>query len=178
MRNTIFAAAIACAAFAAPASAQGAVDPDHLMELLDGAGFPAENFSEEADYRQILVSKPGSHQFMVELFDCEGGKSCDTMEFFVGIPMDNPPTREALAAFDGAGDGAEVSFDRKGAPRMIYTVTVPDDGLTDAAFLEQVQAWEGRVKSFQDFLAGKPAAAQAPAAAAGAPATDAGAAAS
>jgi len=158
--------ATAAMAFAVPAHAQTTVDPDHLIELLDGAGFPAEYFSQEPDYRQILVSKPGHHQFLVELYDCENGKTCDTIEFFVGFPMDNPPTRDALAAYDGPHEGAEISLDRQGKPRMVLPLELPDEGLTDALFIERVQGFETMMNGFYGFLTGKPAEAAAASAAA------------
>jgi hypothetical protein len=160
---------IAATAFAVPAQAQNTVDPDHLIEILDGAGFPAEYFSQEPDYRQILVSKPGNHQFLVELYDCENGKTCDTVEFFVGFPMDNPPTRDALAAYAGPHEGAEISLDRQGKPRMVMPLDLPDDGLSDAVFIERVQGFETMMNGFYGFLTGRPAAA-APVAAAAPPA--------
>jgi len=150
-------------AFAVPAHAQDAptVDPDHLIDVLKGAGYPAENFSHEKDYRQILISKPGAHQFLVEMYDCEDGKTCNTMEFFVTFAMDHPPTKEAIAAYSGPHDGADVDIDRRGAPRMVMDVALPDEGLNDADFLAKVQGFETMVSGFNDFLTGKPAAAPA-----------------
>jgi hypothetical protein len=154
---------LAALAFATPAQAQDAptVDPDHFMTVLKDAGYPAENFSHEKDYRQILVSKPGSHQFLVEMYDCEDGKTCNSMEFFVTFPMDHPPTKEAIAAYSGPHDGASIDTDRRGAPRMVMDVELPDEGLTDAVFLEKLAGWETMMAGFGDFLTGKPAAAPA-----------------
>jgi hypothetical protein len=167
---------LAALALATPAQAQDSptVDPDHFITVLKDAGFPAENYSHEKDYRQILISKPGFHQFLVEMYDCEDGKTCNSMEFFVTFPMDNPPTKEAIAAYTGPHDGADIDTDRRGAPRMVMDVELPDEGLTDAAFLEQVQSWETMMSGLSNFLAGKPAetapAAQAAAAGDSAPA--------
>jgi hypothetical protein len=151
---------LAALALAAPAQAQESptVDPDHFMTVLKDAGYPAENFSHEKDYRQLLVSKPGSHQFLVEMYDCENGKTCNSMEFFVTFPMDHPPTREAIAAYTGPHEGATLDTDRRGAPRMVMDVFLPDEGLTDAAFLEQVASFETMMTGFNNFLSGKPAA--------------------
>jgi len=150
---------LAALALAMPAHAQEAptVDPDHLLDVLKGAGYPAENFSHEKDYRQLLISKPGFHQYLVEMYDCEDGKTCNTMEFFVTFPMDHPPTREAIAAYTGPHEGATLDTDRRGAPRMVMDVFLPDEGLTDAAFLEQVHSFETMMAGFNNFLAGKPA---------------------
>ena len=147
----------AAAAFATTAHAQTTVDPDHYMSVLKDAGWPAENFSDEKDYRQILVSKPGSHQFLVEMYDCEDGKTCNSMEFFVTFPMDNPPSKEALAGYTGPHDGADIDTDRRGAPRMVMSVHLPDEGLTDVVFLEKVQGFETMMTGFYGFLTGKPA---------------------
>lgn len=168
IRVALIAAAMA---FAVPAHAQSTVDPDHLITVLNDAGFPAEYFSQQADYRQILISKPGNHQFLVELYDCENGKTCDTLEFFVGFPMENPPNKATLDSYSGPREGAEISLDRQGKPRMVLSIEVPDDGLTDAGFIEQVQHWETMMSGFYAFLTGKPV--PAPAAA---PATEAAAA--
>lgn len=156
----------AAMAFAVPAHAQSTVDPDHLITVLKDAGFPAEYFSEAADYRQILVSKPGNHQFLIELYDCETGKTCDTLEFFVGFPMENPPTKAVLDGYSGPRQGAEISLDRRGKPRMVLSIDVPDEGLTDALFLAQVQNWETMMNGFYGFLTGKPVPAEATPAAA------------
>jgi hypothetical protein len=154
---------LAALALAAPANAQDAptVDADHFIDVLKGAGYPAENFSHEKDYRQILISKPGGHQFLVEMYDCEDGKTCNTMEFFVTFAMDHPPTKEAIAAYSGPHDGADVDTDRRGAPRMVMDVALPDEGLPDADFLAKVQSFETMVSGFNDFLTGKPATAPA-----------------
>ena len=160
----------AAMAFAVPALAQDSptVDPDHFITVLKDAGYPADNFSHEKDYRQILVSKPGSHQFLVEMYDCEDGKTCNSMEFFVTFPMDHPPTKEAIAAYTGPHEGATIDTDRRGAPRMVMDVFLPDEGLTDASFLEQLHTFETMMTGFNNFLAGKPAEAAAPAQAAAA----------
>ena len=148
---------LAALALATPAVAQESptVDADHFMTVLKDAGYPAENFSNEKDYRQILVSKPGLHQFLVEMYDCEDGKTCNSMEFFVTYPMDHPPTKEAIAAYTGPHEGATLDTDRRGAPRMVMDIFLPDEGLTDASFLEQVQKFEGIMTGFGNFLAGK-----------------------
>ena len=159
-------AVLAALALAAPAQAQEVtVDPDHLISVLDDAGYPADYFSRAADYRQILISKPGTFQFLVELYDCEEGKTCDSLEFFVGFPMDEAPTKEALDAYAGPREGADISLDRRGAPRMIMPIAVPEEGLTDALFIDQVKNWELMMGAFVAFLKGEaaPAAAVPPA---------------
>ena len=162
-RLSIFAAL----ALAAPAQAQEAtVDPDHILTVLEGSGYPAEYFTEEADYRQILISKPGGHQFLVEVYDCEEGKACDTLEFFAGFTMEGPPTKEALDAYGGPREGAQIYLDRRGKPTIKREIHLPGEGLTDAQFLVEVKNWEAMMTQFAGFLKGEPA----PAAAAAAPA--------
>ena len=156
IKRVVFALAALAIAAPAPAQEPPTIDPDHLMTVLKDAGYPSENYGNEKDYRQILVSKPGIHQFLVEMYDCEDGKTCNSLEFFVTFPMNNPPTKEAIAAYTGPHDGASIDTDRRGAPRMIMDIALPDEGLTDAAFLEQVRSWETIMVGFNNFLAGKP----------------------
>jgi hypothetical protein len=148
---------LAALALALPAQAQEAVlDPDHIVGLLKDAGYPAEYFSEEAEYRQILISKPGSHQFLVELYDCEEGKTCDTLEFFAGFTMEQPPAKEALDAYPGPREGAQIYLDRRGKPTIKREIHLPAEGLTDAQFLDEVKTWESMMTQFSGFLTGKP----------------------
>lgn len=156
------AAPVAALALALPAKAQSTVDPDHIMTVLKDAGYPAEYFNDDADYRQIL-SKSGNYQFLVELYDCEQGKTCDTIEFFAGFPMETPPTKEALDGYSGPREGASISLDRRGEPRLVLPVDLPDEGLTDAEFLDKLKNWETIMAGFVGFLTAKPAEAPAPA---------------
>jgi len=157
-------AAVAALALALPAQAQEAtVDPDHILSLLQDAGYPAEYFSEEADYRQIL-SKSGNHQFLVELYDCQEGKACGTLEFFAGFPMDEPPTELALEAYAGPRDGARIYIDRRGDPSIQLPVELPGSGLSDAEFVDRLKSWETMMTDFAGFLAEKPTAPVEPAA--------------
>lgn len=147
-----------------PAHAQGAtVDPDHIVSVLRDAGYPAEYFSEEADYRQIL-SKSGNHQFLVELYDCENGTACETLEFFAGFPMEEPPTAEVLDAFPGPREGARISIDRRGDPSIQLPVELSGESLTDAEFIERLKSWETMLEAFVGFLVERPSTQAAPAA--------------
>jgi hypothetical protein len=164
-------------ALAVPAQAQSTVEPDHLIDVMKDAGYKAEYFSQESDVRQIL-SETADYQFLVELYGCKQGKACNTVDFFVNVPMDNPPDKAALDAYDGPREGAEISLDRQGKPRMIYEIEMPDEGLTDEQFIASIKSWETMLAGFVAFLSGKPApanpaAADAAAAAAAAPAADA-----
>ena len=151
-------AALAALALAIPAQAQETtVDPDHILSLLKGAGYLAEYFSEESDYRQIL-SKSGDRQFLVELYDCQEGKACETLEFFAGFPMAEPPTKEALDAYAGPREGARIYIDRRGDPSIQLPVELPGKGLTDGEFIDRLKGWETMMTDFAGFLAEKPSA--------------------
>jgi hypothetical protein len=147
---------LAALSLAMPAQAQdAAVDPDHIAALLRGVGNSAEYFTEEATYRQIL-SESGGYKFLVELYDCNSGKACTTLEFFAGFPMDEPPTKEALDSYSGPREGARIYLDRSGHPSIQLPVELA--GLTDAIFLDHLKNWEAIMTRFAGFLAGKPAA--------------------
>jgi hypothetical protein len=149
---------LAALALAMPAQAQdAAVDPDHIAGLLRDAGNPAEYFTEEATYRQIL-SESGGYQFLVELYDCDSGKACTTLEFFAGFPVEEPPTKEALDGYSGLRDGARIYFDQSGHPSIQLPVELT--GMTDAIFLDRLKNWEAMMAEFAGFLAGRPVAAE------------------
>jgi hypothetical protein len=134
-------AAIAGIALAVPAQAQEAtVEPDHLMTVLKDAGYPAEYFNEDLDYRQIL-SKSGDYNFLVEMYDCTDGKACEILELYSNFPMESAPSEEMLDAYPGPLDGARLSLDRRGEARIQQEIVI-DGGLSDERFIERVKAWE------------------------------------
>lgn len=159
-------AVFAALALATPAQAQQAtIDPDHIMALLKDAGYPAEPFNDDADYRQIL-SKSGDYNFLIEMYDCVDGKACQTLEFYSNFPMDEPPTKEKLDAYPGPREGARLSLDRRGEARVQQEVDFSGaGGLTAAAFLDRLKAWEavlaGIVAYLHDQPVGTPAATEA-----------------
>jgi hypothetical protein len=162
-------AVIAMLALAVPAQAQEArVDPDHIMTLLKDAGYPAEYFNDDDDYRQIL-SKSGDYQFLVEMYDCVDGKACQTLEFYSNFPMEDAPTKQQLDAYSGPREGARIMLDRRGDAVIKQELDINvEGGLSDAQFIERVKHWETMLTGFGKFLIEPPAAAPATSAAAGA----------
>lgn len=150
---------VAAMAIAVPAHAQEArVDPDHIMTLLKDAGYPAEYFNEDDDYRQIL-SKSGDYQFLVEMWDCVDSKACQTLEFYSNFPMDEKPTKERIDAYSGPREGARIWLDRRGdaVMRQELDINAPG-GLTDEQFIAHVKNWETMLTGFATFLTEAPAA--------------------
>ena len=147
---------ITALALAVPAQAQEAtIDPDHIMGVLKDAGYPAEYFNEDMDYRQIL-SKSGNDQFLVELYECEDGKTCDVIEFFSNFPSDVTPTKAKLDAYPGPRDGARLSLDRRGEARVQQEIQIGDSGLDDAVFLDQLKSWETVLANVAAYLYDRP----------------------
>ena len=144
---------IAAMTIAIPAHAQDArVDPDHIMTLLKDAGYPAEYFNEDTDYRQIL-SKSGDYQFLVEMYDCVDGKACQTLEFYSNFPMEAKLTQERLEAYSGPREGARISLNRQGVAVMKQEIAFsPEEGLPDAVFLERLKNWETMLSGFAQYL--------------------------
>ena len=150
---------IAAMAIAVPAHAQEArVDPDHIMTLLKDAGYPAEYFNDDDDYRQIL-SKSGDYQFLVEMYDCVDGKACQTLEFYSNFPMDEKPTKERLDAYTGPREGARIALDRRGDAviKQELDINAPG-GLSDEQFIAHVKNWETMLTGFAEFLVEAPGA--------------------
>ena len=171
---------LAATAIAVPAHAQDArVDPDHIMTVLKDAGYPAEYFNTNKDYRQIL-SKAGNYQFLVEMYDCVDFKACQTLEFYANFQLREKPTKEKIAAYTGLSEDARASLDRRGDAFLREELDINvEGGLSDAQFIEKVKHWETMLADFIRYLASDqaapaptPAAATAPdAAAAPAPAS-------
>ena len=140
---------IAAMTIAVPAQAQDArVDPDHIMTLLKDAGYPAEYFNDDDDFRQIL-SKSGDYQFLVEMYDCVDGKACETIEFYSNFPLDVAPTKEKLDAYSGPREGARIALDRRGDAVITRELDINvEGGLSDALFIEQVKSWETMLTGF------------------------------
>lgn len=144
---------IAAMTIAVPAQAQDArVDPDHIMTLLKDAGYPAEYFNDDDDFRQIL-SKSGDYQFLVEMYDCVDGKACETIEFYSNFPLDEAPTKEKLDAYSGPREGARIALDRRGDAVITRELDINvEGGLSDALFIEQVKSWETMLTGFGRYL--------------------------
>ena len=144
---------IAAMAIATPTQAQEArVDPDHIMTLLKDAGYPAEYFNDDDDFRQIL-SKSGDYQFLVEMYDCVDGKACETIEFYSNFPLDEAPTKEKLDAYSGPREGARIALDRRGDAVITRELDINvEGGLSDALFIEQVKSWETMLTGFGRYL--------------------------
>jgi hypothetical protein len=167
--------ALAAAAFATSAQAQEiSIDPDHITAVLKQAGYPAENFNDDADYRQILT-KSGNYQFLVEMSDCQNGTACQTIGFYSNFPMDTPPTKEKLDAYGGPLEGTRLSLDRRGAARLDQDLDMGENGISDEDFISHLKTFETVLAGVKAYLAGQPApapvaAAQPAAASADAPA--------
>jgi hypothetical protein len=144
---------IAAMTIALPAQAQDArVDPDHIITLLKDAGYPAEYFNEDTDYRQIL-SKSGDYQFLVEMYDCVDGKACQTLEFYSNFPMETKVTKERIDAYSGPREGARISLDRRGDAVIKQELDINGGGgLTDAQFVERLKNWETMLTGFAQYL--------------------------
>jgi hypothetical protein len=150
-------AVTAALALALPAHAQDAtVDPDHIIQVLKDAGYSAEYFNEEMDYRQIL-SKSGTYNFLIEMYDCEDGKSCDTLEFYSNFPMDEAPTQAKLDAYSGPSDGARLSLDRRGEARVQQEFDLAGGAPTDEQFLNKLKTWETVLANVAAYLHDQPA---------------------
>jgi len=153
-------------AFATPAIAQEArVEPEHIVSVLKDNGYSAEVINNDPGYRQIL-SKTGDYQFLVEMYDCVDGKSCQTLEFYSNFPTVEKQTKERLDAFPGPRGGARIALDRRGEATMREELDInAPGGLSDAQFIERLKTWEVLVKDFVTYLT-QPSAAATPAAAA------------
>src|SRR5687768_1168965 len=165
---------MAAMAIAVPAHAQEArVDPDHIMAVMKDAGYPAEYFNEDDDYRQIL-SKSGNYQFLVEMYDCVDGKACQTLELFSNFPMDEKPTKERIDAYSGPREDTRIWLDRRGDAviRQELDINAPG-GLSDEQFIAHVKNWETKLAGFATYLTEAPAASAAADTAGAAAATDA-----
>lgn len=158
---------IAAMAIAVPAHAQEArVDPEHIMTVLKDAGYPAEYFNEDDDFRQIL-SQAGNRQFLVEMWDCVDGKECQTLEFYANFPMEEKPTKERIDAYSGPREGVRIWLDRRGDAviRQELDINAPG-GLSDEQFIAQLKSWETKLTGFAAYLTAPPGASPAPAPAA------------
>lgn len=150
---------IAAIAIAVPAHAQDArVEPEHILAVLKDAGYEAETINEDKGFRQILT-KSGDYRFLVEMWDCVDGKSCQTLEFYANVPMVEKPTKERLDAYSGPREGARISIDRRGDPvlRQELDINAPG-GINDEQFIAHVKTWETMLDSFVTYLAQAPAA--------------------
>jgi len=163
---------VAASIVALPAQAQDAkIDPAHIMTVMKDAGYPAEFYNDDGDYRQIL-SKSGDYQFLVEMYDCVDGAACETLEFYSNFPMEEKPTKEKLDSYSGTRDGTSIALDRRGDVVVRQELDV-DGGLADDQFIARLKSWEALIDEFVAYLTAAPDT-DAPAAAATEAAADAG----
>src|SRR3989337_1817588 len=144
---------IAAMAIAVPAHAQEArVDPDHIMTVLKDAGYPAEYFNQDKSFRPIL-SKSGTYQFLVEMWDCVEGKECQTLEFYANFPGEEKPTKEHLDAYSGPREGVRIWLDRRGDAviRQELDINAPG-GLSAEQIVAQLKTWETNLTGFATYL--------------------------
>ncbi len=149
---------LAAMAIAIPAHAQDArVDPEHILAVLKDAGYEAETINQDKGFRQILT-KSGDYRFLVEMWDCVDGKSCQTLEFYANVPMEQKPTKERLDAYSGPREGARIAIDRRGDAviRQELDINAPG-GISDEQFVAHVKTWETMLDRFVTYLAEAPA---------------------
>lgn len=115
-------------------------NPQSIANLLKAEGLPAELGADPEGNPQIITGLSG-HRVNIWFYDCEQARDCHSVQFQLGMLMDNQLSTAQVNAFNQNSRFATLSLDEDNDPILRHDLWMPPPGIAKAAFVESLRAF-------------------------------------
>ncbi len=150
-------AALALAAAAliptTPAQAElvNATNPATIKAIVESQGWPATIIAKEGD-DPYIESNRGGLKFLVLFMNCDEGKNCKTLQYYMGFSDAKDVTLERLNQWNKEKRFARAYRDDAGDPVLEMDVDLDFEGIPRANVGESFNTWASLMDSFREFV--------------------------
>lgn len=138
---------------AAPARAEliNATNPATIKAIVESRGWPATIVSKTGDDPYIESNRNGL-KFLVLFMNCEEGKRCKTLQYYMGFSDAKDVTLERLNKWNKEKRFARAYRDDVGDPVLEMDVDLDFAGIPRENVGETFNTWASLMDSFREFV--------------------------
>ncbi|WP_194952928.1 YbjN domain-containing protein [Sphingopyxis solisilvae] len=138
---------------AAPARAEliNATNPATIKAIVESQGWPATIVSKAGDDPYIESNRNGL-KFLVLFMNCEDGKMCKTLQYYMGFSDTKDVTLEQLNKWNKEKRFARAYRDDVGDPVLEMDVDLDFAGIPRENVGETLNTWASLMDSFREFV--------------------------
>lgn len=126
-------------------------DPALIQRLMQDLGYRADLATDEGG-DPLIRSAAGGVNFEVYYYDCEGGKTCNAIQFVAGFDMANGTTLEVLNDWNRANRYGRAYLDDESDPYLEMDMNLWGGGISPATFKDNLEIWESLLGDFQQHI--------------------------
>ncbi len=153
MINRCLTAVAAICLMATPAHAQNVTaDLEQIASIMQKEGYRALLQGDEGSVSYIQSGTSGVN-FSIFAYGCnDQGEDCKTVQFYLGIATDNPPSLEKMNEFAMKNRWGRVYLDAEQDPCIEMDIDLEDGGISEELFFDNLEYWDMVVGNFSDFV--------------------------
>lgn len=138
---------------ATPAQAQlvSGRDPAAIMAIVESQGWPATLVTKEGD-DPYIESNRGALKFLILFMNCDEGKNCRTLQYYMGFTDAEGVTTDQLNQWNKEKRFARAYRDDEGDPVLEMDVDLDFAGIPRANVVETFNTWAALMDAFRDFV--------------------------
>ncbi|MGQ3099673.1 MAG: YbjN domain-containing protein [Sphingopyxis solisilvae] len=151
--HAAFALGLLALSAAAPARAEliNATNPATIKAIVESQGWPATIVSKAGDDPYIESNRNGL-KFLVLFMNCEDGKRCKTLQYYMGFSDTKDVTLEQLNKWNKEKRFARAYRDDVGDPVLEMDVDLDFAGIPRENVGETLNTWASLMDSFREFV--------------------------
>jgi hypothetical protein len=157
MRKVILRAALALgitttiAATPAHAELINATNPATIKAIVESQGWPATLVSKPGE-DPYLESNRGGLKFLVLFMNCDAGKKCKTLQYYMGFSDAKNVSLDRLNQWNKDKRFARAYLDDEGDPVLEMDVDVDFSGIPRENLGETFNTWASLMDSFREYV--------------------------
>jgi len=128
-----------------------AQDPDSVVRALKSAGYEAE-VGADKDGSPTVTSTASGSRFMIFFYNCTGGKSCATVQFFASYEVKPAVTLDKINQWNREQRFGRAYLDKDGDPVVEMDLDLDDGGVSTPLFKDNVEFWVSVLGRFETFI--------------------------
>lgn len=138
---------------AAPAQAEliNATNPAAIKAIVESQGWPATLITKAGDDPYIESSRNGL-KFLVLFMNCEDGKQCKTLQYYMGFNDAKDVSLDRLNQWNKEKRFARAYRDDEGDPVLEMDVDVDFAGIPRENIGETFNTWASLMDSYREFI--------------------------
>lgn len=151
--RTILALSAATLLMAAPARAEliNATNPETIKAVVESQGWPATIVANEGDDPYIESNRNGL-KFLVLFMNCDEGKGCKTLQYYLGFSDAKNVTLDQLNRWNKEKRFARAYKDDAGDPVLEMDVDLDFAGIPRENVGETFNTWASLMDSFREYV--------------------------